>query len=52
MLVKKALSVAVAFGLTVTICGSSLAQSLREQADRAGILVGAAVAPSLFGEAS
>ena len=51
MLVKKALSVAVAFALTKTIGGSSHAQSLREQADKAGMLVGAAVAPSLFSEA-
>ena len=52
MLVKKAMSVAVAFALTVMIGSNGLAQSLREQADRLGILVGAAVAPSLFSEAS
>jgi endo-1,4-beta-xylanase len=53
MLVKKALTVAGAFALILTTgVGSSLAQSLREQADKAGMLVGAAVAPSLFSEAS
>ena len=52
MLVKKALSVAGAFTLIATIGSRILAQSLREQADSAGILVGAAVAPSFFSEAS
>ena len=52
MLIKKAVSVAGAFALILTTgIGSSLAQSLREQADKAGMLVGAAVAPSFFSEA-
>jgi endo-1,4-beta-xylanase len=53
MPVTKLMSVVLAFILLLTTgIGSSLAQSLREQADKAGMLVGAAVAPSFFSEAS
>jgi endo-1,4-beta-xylanase len=49
--IKKALSLSVAAILLVTTCGSrALAQSLREQADQIGMLVGAAVNPRLLNE--
>lgn len=51
MSVRKVQCVAAALVvLWTTVGGSCLAQTLREYADKAGILVGAAVNPSLFGE--
>jgi endo-1,4-beta-xylanase len=51
MVMKKAQRVFVACAvLLASVGGSCLAQSLREYADRAGVLVGTAVDPVLFGE--
>jgi endo-1,4-beta-xylanase len=51
MIARKALCVAAASALLVTAGGvTSLAQTLREYADRAGVLVGAAVEPRLLSE--
>ena len=36
--------------LLMTVCGECLGQTLREYADRAGVLVGAAVEPRLLDE--
>lgn len=50
---KRAQVVQLAFVLSLAInAGNSLAQTLREEADKKGILVGAAVAPHLFAEAA
>jgi len=52
ILVRTVLRTASTFVLVLTVAtGSSPAQSLRQQADKSGILVGAAVNPSLFAEA-
>ena len=51
MRLRSALNLIVAFILLITISGGScLAQSLREYADRIGVLVGTAVNPSKFKE--
>ena len=51
MRIRNALSVLVVFILLVTTCGGSgLAQSLRDRADRIGVLVGTAVNPAKFTE--
>ncbi|MDQ2921761.1 MAG: endo-1,4-beta-xylanase, partial [Acidobacteriota bacterium] len=50
-MLSRVLVVLLAFILTLTTgVGSGLAQSLRERADRIGMLVGTAVAPQLFAE--
>src|SRR5712671_4780696 len=51
MLLQRTLRAAL--GLTLILAGvaNSLAQSLREQADKSGMLIGAAVNPSRFAEA-
>jgi endo-1,4-beta-xylanase len=52
MLIRKSLSLSlVLILLLATSTGSICAQTLREQGDKSGILVGAAVNPSLFAEA-
>ena len=52
ILVRTVLRMASTFVLILTVAtGSCPAQSLRQQADKSGILVGAAVNPSLFAEA-
>ena len=48
--IEKAWRVAVVIGLLVSGGGIGRAQTLREYADRAGLLVGAAVNPALLGE--
>lgn len=50
MFVSKAQRAAVAFALLLAQGGGCLAQRLRDYADRAGVLVGAAVNPSLLEE--
>jgi endo-1,4-beta-xylanase len=47
---KKFLCAVTAFILLLTTCVEGLAQSLREYAERAGVLVGAAAEPRLFAE--
>jgi hypothetical protein len=47
---RKALCVVAAFASLLTAGGGCLAQPLREHADRAGVLVGAAVEPRLLSE--
>lgn len=50
MMVKTILRTAAALVLTMTVGGACLGQTLREYADRAGVLVGAAVEPRLLEE--
>jgi endo-1,4-beta-xylanase len=50
MIIKKALCLIAATSLTLMTARGGFAQSLREYADKIGVLVGAAVNPSLFGE--
>ena len=50
MLIKKSLSLSLISLLLATSTGITFAQSLREQADKSGLLVGTAVNPALFAE--
>ncbi|MDT5271850.1 MAG: (4-O-methyl)-D-glucuronate---lignin esterase [Acidobacteriota bacterium] len=50
MTLKKTLCTVAAFVLMMTMDGACLGQTLREYADRAGVLVGAAVEPRLLNE--
>ena len=51
MLIRKSLNLSlVSILLLATITGRTFAQSLRDDADKSGMLVGAAVNPRLFGE--
>src|SRR5436309_10406589 len=53
MMVKKVLTMTIASSLLLTTLSSiCLAQSLREYADKLGVLVGTAVNPALFREAA
>jgi endo-1,4-beta-xylanase len=49
-LTNKSLSLALAFILHTAVVSNSAAQTLRQRADKAGVLVGAAVDPRRFGE--
>src|SRR5919199_2850839 len=50
MTFKKTLCTAAAFVMLFTLGGACLGQTLREYAERAGVLVGAAAAPRLLEE--